>query len=74
MFQRGSSHVLRIWNVKRATGFIVTTVFIELLITKLVYLLSSTKNFGKNADVCGQREGSKMTENLWTSYLSSLNC
>ena len=25
MFQRNSSHVLRIWKVKRGTGFIVTS-------------------------------------------------
>ena len=47
--------MLRIWNVKRVTGFIVTMTTdeegqddeereLELLITKLVYLLSSTKN------------------------------
>ena len=47
--------MLRIWKVKRVTGFIVTMTSgeeglddeereLELLITKLVYLLSSTKN------------------------------
>ena len=56
MFQRDSSHVLRIWKVKSGTGFIlIVTVTsgeegqddeeleLELFITKLVYLLSSTK-------------------------------
>ena len=54
MFQRDSSHVLRIWKVKRGTGFIVSVTSgeegqddeeleLELCITKLVYLLSSTK-------------------------------